>query len=99
MDGGKGRQMPVHYGSKKYNNVTVSSPLSKHSFIQQHKFLKLQVPAMLLEKLNKKEYQLVTLDRERLVREISQLLLTLQQLCDARLYFCVVITNTPFLLL
>lgn len=29
MDGGKGRQMPVHYGSKELNNVTVSSPLSK----------------------------------------------------------------------
>ena len=28
VDGGKGRQMPVHYGSKKHNNVTVSSPLS-----------------------------------------------------------------------
>jgi 2-oxoisovalerate dehydrogenase E1 component alpha subunit len=28
-DGGKGRQMPVHYGSKQHNNVTVSSPLSK----------------------------------------------------------------------
>lgn len=27
-DLGKGRQMPVHYGSKKHNNVTVSSPLS-----------------------------------------------------------------------
>lgn len=28
MDGGKGRQMPVHYGSKELNNVTVSSPLT-----------------------------------------------------------------------
>ena len=28
-DGGKGRQMPVHYGSKKINMPTVSSPLSK----------------------------------------------------------------------
>ena len=28
MDGGKGRQMPVHYGSKDLNMVTVSSPLS-----------------------------------------------------------------------
>lgn len=30
MDGGKGRQMPVHYGSKELNNVTVSSPLSNN---------------------------------------------------------------------
>lgn len=30
MDGGKGRQMPVHYGSKALNNVTVSSPLSTY---------------------------------------------------------------------
>lgn len=28
-DAAKGRQMPVHYGSKELNNVTVSSPLSK----------------------------------------------------------------------
>ncbi len=32
-DGGKGRQMPVHYGSKELNNITVSSPLGKISFI------------------------------------------------------------------
>lgn len=32
-DGGKGRQMPVHYGSKQFNNVTVSSPLSMNWFI------------------------------------------------------------------
>jgi 2-oxoisovalerate dehydrogenase E1 component alpha subunit len=32
-DAGKGRQMPVHYGSKQLNNVTVSSPLSKFSTI------------------------------------------------------------------
>lgn len=32
-DGGRGRQMPVHYGSNKLNMVTVSSPLSKNTTI------------------------------------------------------------------
>jgi 2-oxoisovalerate dehydrogenase E1 component alpha subunit len=27
-DNGKGRQMPIHYGSSKLNFMTVSSPLS-----------------------------------------------------------------------
>jgi hypothetical protein len=27
-DGGKGRQMPVHYGSKNHHFVTISSPLT-----------------------------------------------------------------------
>ena len=27
-DLGKGKQMPVHYGSKKFNFVTISSPLA-----------------------------------------------------------------------
>jgi 2-oxoisovalerate dehydrogenase E1 component alpha subunit len=27
-DKNKGRQMPVHYGSKEYNFVTISSPLT-----------------------------------------------------------------------
>jgi 2-oxoisovalerate dehydrogenase E1 component alpha subunit len=33
VDAGKGRQMPVHYGSKELNNVTVSSPLSMNFII------------------------------------------------------------------
>lgn len=40
-DEAKGRQMPVHYGSKKYNNVTVSSPLSNNFLMKQPKYLKL----------------------------------------------------------
>ena len=28
LDAGKGRQMPVHYGSSKLNVMTVSSPLT-----------------------------------------------------------------------
>ena len=28
LDEGKGRQMPVHYGSEKLNFVTISSPLA-----------------------------------------------------------------------
>lgn len=29
-DPGKGRQMPVHYGSKQHNLVTISSPLCEY---------------------------------------------------------------------
>lgn len=32
-DIGRGRQMPIHYGSKELNMVTVSSPLSTYTFI------------------------------------------------------------------
>lgn len=28
MDAGKGKQMPVHYGSKNLNFITISSPLA-----------------------------------------------------------------------
>lgn len=47
-DGGKGRQMPVHYGSKELNNITVSSPLGIVYFIQELKSHKLLVQATLL---------------------------------------------------
>lgn len=46
MDAGKGRQMPVHYGSKQLNTVTVSSPLSIFIVMQQLKYPRLLVPAM-----------------------------------------------------
>ena len=46
-DGGKGRQMPVHYGSKQLNNITVSSPLGNHYVIQEHKSLRPQAQGTL----------------------------------------------------
>lgn len=57
FDLGKGRQMPVHYGSKDLNYVTVSSPLSKEFSLnqalfyykQQHRSLKHQEQDMRLE--------------------------------------------------
>lgn len=48
-DAAKGRQMPVHYGSKALNNVTVSSPLSIHCFTQPRKCHKLQAQVTRLE--------------------------------------------------
>lgn len=32
-DSGRGRQMPVHYGSKTHNIVTISSPLGNFSYL------------------------------------------------------------------
>lgn len=53
-DVGRGRQMPVHYGSKKYNNVTVSSPLSKRFYLfQPPKFLRPQAQDIHIELPNK----------------------------------------------
>lgn len=36
-DEGKGRQMPIHYGSKTFNNMTVSSPLCTNQLTQAPK--------------------------------------------------------------
>lgn len=41
LDPGKGRQMPVHYGSRKLNFVTISSPLGTQ-MPQGRNFLKVQ---------------------------------------------------------
>jgi len=57
-DLGRGRQMPVHYGSKAINMVTVSSPLSNFNVIQQLRFRKLLVLDMLSEKQKKIKFQL-----------------------------------------
>ena len=38
-DGGRGKQMPVHYGSKKLNFVTISSPLATQLPQGKKKFL------------------------------------------------------------
>lgn len=57
-DLGRGRQMPVHYGSKAINMVTVSSPLSNFIVIQQLRFHKLLVLDMLSEKQKKIKSQL-----------------------------------------
>lgn len=36
-DDGKGRQMPVHYGSKKLNFFTISSPLGKCNYFYMYR--------------------------------------------------------------
>ncbi len=72
-DAGKGRQMPVHYGSKDLNNVTVSSPLSKHHAIQPHKYPKQPDLDTLSEQQDKAKWQLAILAREQPVKVISPL--------------------------
>lgn len=87
--------MPVHYGSKALNNVTVSSPLSKHQFIQPHKFPKLLVLDTLSGPLSRTRQQLVIWEREPQARVISLQPSTSQQPYAAKLYFCAETTNTP----
>ena len=72
VDPGKGRQMPVHYGNKELNNLTVSSPLSKDWPIQQHRSHKPQEPAMPSERPMRKELQQSIVERELPVWEIFQ---------------------------
>jgi hypothetical protein len=78
-DAGKGRQMPVHYGSKELHNVTVSSPLSIYINMQLLKCLKQQDQDMPSEQQKRTELQRVIWDKVRQAREISQLLLISQQ--------------------
>jgi hypothetical protein len=64
--------MPVHYGSKELNNVTVSSPLSKNSFLyKQLKSHRLQVQDMLSESIINKRLLPATLEKVLQVKEIS----------------------------
>lgn len=97
-DIGKGRQMPVHYGSKQLNNVTVSSPLSKLSLIQPLKFLKLLDLVISIALPMKIRQLLATLGKVQQAREIFQLLLTLPQLSAVKPFFSAVTINLPFLL-
>ena len=97
-DGGKGRQMPVHYGSAALNNVTVSSPLSMPNLIKQLKFLRLLAQDMPSEQLNKKRWLLVIWEKVLLVRVIFLLLLTLLPLLNAKLYSFAATINMLFLL-
>ena len=71
-DPGKGRQMPVHYGNKELNNLTVSSPLSKDWPIQQHRSHKPQEPATPSGQQMRREFQLFIVEREQPVWEIFQ---------------------------
>lgn len=65
-DEGKGRQMPIHVGKKALNIVTVSSPLSIMSFIQQPKFPKQQEQDMLLGPKTLIKFQQLISDKEQL---------------------------------
>ena len=72
QDGGKGRQMPVHYGSKAHNLPTVSSPLSNSKIIKLLRFLKLQDQVMPSEQQMRKKLQLYILEKEQPVKVIFQ---------------------------
>lgn len=73
-DAAKGRQMPVHYGSKALNNVTVSSPLSIYPFTQPRKCRKLQARVTPLEWQSRRKSLLAIWVKVLQVRAISQLL-------------------------
>ena len=77
-DNGKGRQMPVHYGSGPLNNVTVSSPLSKFFLRKLLRFLRLRAQDTLSELRETRRFRLVISVRGLPVRETSQLLLISQ---------------------
>lgn len=72
QDSGKGRQMPVHYGSKALNHPTVSSPLSIKLIIQQHKCHKLQEQGMLSEQ-PKKTKSLLAFSGKELPAKVTSL--------------------------
>lgn len=96
-DGGKGRQMPVHYGSKELNLVTVSSPLSIPHITQQHKCRRLQAQAMRSELPRSPEWRRATLAKGQPVRATSPLRSTSQPPSAARPSSYSETTNTPFL--
>jgi hypothetical protein len=96
-DGGKGRQMPVHYGSKDYNMVTVSSPLSTTPFTQPRKFPRPQAQATRSGLQSRPRWPPVTLAKVRPARATSPLPSTSQPRYDARLCSCCETTNTLFL--
>jgi hypothetical protein len=72
-DGGKGRQMPVHYGSKQHNLVTVSSPLSICHNIQPRKCHRPLALAMPSEQQKRTKWQRATSAREQPARGTSLL--------------------------
>lgn len=95
-DGGKGRQMPVHYGSKDCNTVTVSSPLSTPPTIQPLRFRRLQAQATRSELPKRPRWPRATWARGQLARAISRLLSTSLQRCAARRCLCSATTSTRF---
>lgn len=73
IDAGKGRQMPVHYGSKKLNMPTISSPLSITVTTKLHKYRRQQAPAMPSGQPGKIESAQSTLGKELLQRATVRL--------------------------